>query len=421
VKGSGRLAAISLVGLGILAFAAVSRGEPPPRRGVDQMAACLSCHDLSASLSARVRHQPAAAGECSACHNPHASRFATLLKGQPGALCGECHGEVQRQLQRPVGHRPAVEGRCASCHEPHGGPHAALLRSPNSELCTSCHGEVGEWQERRLQHGPFAQGRCGVCHEPHGALAPALLKGAEAQICASCHPADARFRQAHRGYPVEQAACHQCHDPHASSGRALLRETLHVPFAGGDCSSCHPRANAATPFALLASQGELCGACHPDQVKASRQAAFSHLSAGGGSCTECHNPHAGEGAALLRGSLQRVCLTCHDPGGARSGLPGRRLTHGREMECTACHAPHGGAEPLLLARESVELCASCHTHQHNVRHPLGEGTLDPRTGAPMTCLTCHGIHDAPYEFALHLSGDRDLCISCHRDQRGSGR
>ena len=45
----------------------------------------------------------------------------------------------------------------------------------------------------------------------------------------------------------------------------------------------------------------------------------------------------------------------------------------------------------------------------------GEEARDPRSGVPMDCLSCHGVHDAPYEKYMHLAGDRELCLSCHTD------
>jgi predicted CXXCH cytochrome family protein len=68
--------------------------------------------------------------------------------------------------------------------------------------------------------------------------------------------------------------------------------------------------------------------------------------------------------------------------------------------------------------DSVELCGECHTHEHGIRHPLGEETRDPRSGAPMTCLSCHGLHDSAYKMYLHASEERDLCIGCHKEIGG---
>jgi predicted CXXCH cytochrome family protein len=195
---------------------------------------------------------------------------------------------------------------------------------------------------------------------------------------------------------------------------------LHAPFEDGECTTCHAAPGASDPFALVAGQAELCGDCHEEQVEESRTAPFPHVSAGGGRCTDCHNPHSGDGESLLNRPMQPLCLECHNPGGAKSDEPGRFVTHGG-LDCTACHAPHAGERPLMLKLDSIELCGQCHEHEHGIRHPLGEETRDPRSGNPMTCLSCHGIHDAPHEMYLLGSPEKDLCLGCHKDVGGGGR
>lgn len=397
----------------VVATAAPLAADLPPSQGVDQKRVCLECHDLADALASRVQHPPAAQGECSACHSPHVSRFDGLLRAQPGPLCAKCHEEIGAELKRRRVHAPVAEGRCAECHPPHGANVAGLLAKPSVELCAGCHVEVTEWKGRRVPHPPFAQGRCGECHEPHASDAEGLLKPGGA--CTSCHSTDARFRSLHGGYPVERAPCATCHDPHASGRRGLLRETVHEPFASGDCSTCHVGSGSVRPFALVKPQDELCGDCHSDQVEASRNARFPHVSAGGGQCTDCHNPHAGEGAAMLQRKGDATCLTCHDPGGASSGQPGRFARHAGEVACVTCHAPHGAELPLLFVKELVQVCADCHAHQHGVTHPMGEKSPDPRSGAPMDCGSCHAVHHAPYDKYLHAGDVRDLCVSCHKE------
>jgi predicted CXXCH cytochrome family protein len=414
-------AGLVLAALLATALSGTSFAELPAGLQVDQKEVCGNCHDLSDELRARVTHQPAAAGECSACHNPHVSRFDALLRDRPGPLCGECHAEVAAELAAPVVHQPVAEGRCAECHEPHGSSHSGLLRASGAELCATCHEPVKEWSVRPVQHVPFAQGNCDACHEPHAGEVPGLLTARGAGVCTSCHDTGGAFRAAHSGYPVERAECQQCHDPHASERRGLFRASMHEPFASGDCSTCHQAPGAADPFATVAPLDELCGMCHEAAVEANRDAPFPHVGAGGGGCVACHNPHSGAGAALLREEQETLCLSCHDPAGSSSGLEGRHPSHGEgALECTTCHAPHGGERPVLMASDPIALCGECHSHQHQEAHPLGEEVRDPRNGAPMDCVSCHGIHDAPYEFYLHKSGERDLCLSCHKDI-GGGR
>jgi len=230
----------------------------------------------------------------------------------------------------------------------------------------------------------------------------------------TCHQENAAFKSAHGQYPVTQADCKQCHDPHASSSKGLLRAALHAPFAGGNCTVCHGTPGSADPFAPKLPLDQLCGECHQDQVDASRDAPFKHVSAGGGNCTDCHNPHTAADSRLLKAEPKSLCLSCHDPGGSSSGQPGRYATHGDGLDCTTCHVAHGAERPFLLMDEPIELCSACHAHQHSAAHPQGEDTLDPRNGQPMDCLSCHGIHDAPHPKYMHFDSSRDLCVSCHQ-------
>jgi predicted CXXCH cytochrome family protein len=76
---------------------------------------------------------------------------------------------------------------------------------------------------------------------------------------------------------------------------------------------------------------------------------------------------------------------------------------------------------VLFAGPPVDVCAGCHSHQHSVAHPMGEGSRDPRTGKELSCLSCHGLHDAPFPKYLHREGDRELCVGCHQRQGGGAR
>ena len=395
--------------------------EPTAALSIDQKKICLDCHDLEDDLRARVQHAPVAMGECSSCHNPHVARFASLLLQQPGPLCEGCHSHLSQDKGKAYVHLPVAEGRCAACHRPHGSQHDGLLNQSWQALCESCHTQIADWKTKSVQHVPFAQGRCATCHEPHASDVEGLMTAASSRVCSSCHAQGEAFRAAHGGYPVERAACQTCHDPHASDKRGLFRETIHPPFASGACETCHAGPGSRTPFAVSSSEAVLCGNCHDDQVTESLHAPFPHVSAGGGRCTSCHNPHAGQGSGMLIKESSQTCLSCHSPGGAKSGMEGRYLTHAGDVDCTTCHSPHGGDRPVLLNQDPIGLCGDCHTHEHGVRHPVGEDTIDPRSGMPMDCGSCHGIHFAPYDKYLHASAKKDLCVGCHREIGGIRR
>ncbi len=388
---------------------------------VDQKEACGTCHEqVEEAAAARIQHLPAAEGECTACHNPHVSRFADLLLDRPGPLCATCHDDLGQALERTFVHEPVADGRCVDCHDSHGGDRDHLLTRDAEALCSDCHAEVADWAARPVQHAPFAGGDCAECHDPHASDYQGLATRAGTEVCTSCHEVDLSFRTAHSGYPVEQRACQECHDPHASETPGLFRRSVHLPFTEGRCVDCHALPASNDPFRLKQPMARLCGDCHEDAVTASLESPFPHVSGGGADCGACHNPHSADGDALLRGEQEELCVSCHDPGGASSGHEGRFLSHG-EMACTGCHAPHGAGEPVLLARNNVDLCGDCHSHQHTVVHPMGEGSRDPRTGQEMDCLSCHSMHDAPYEDYMYRAPERDLCLACHTERQGTLR
>ncbi len=388
----------------------------PAAATVDQGEVCLDCHDdVASQLALPVEHPPAKGAECSSCHNPHAARDEGLLLERPAILCVSCHAEIAEHLGRPVLHQPVAEGRCTGCHEAHGGSHQGLLLAPGAELCKTCHQDVDGWQGLSNQHSPFRRGRCADCHEPHGSEHARLQTQAGGQACTKCHPTSARFRSDHGGYPVEQANCQQCHDPHASPQAGLLQPHAHEPFTEGDCTLCHASAGSAEPFALNATQNELCGDCHEDAVRENMTAAFPHVSAGGSGCSACHNPHGGQDSNLLQRETKELCLSCHDPGGGSSGKAGHFQTHA-DLDCDTCHGPHGAERPVLMVDDSVNLCSMCHSHQHAITHPMGEEARDPRNGQAMDCLSCHGVHEAAADKYLYRDGARELCIGCHKDK-----
>ena len=294
---------------------------------IDQGEICLVCHDgLTEQIEATFPHAPAAAGECSACHNPHVSRFEHLLQDRPGPLCITCHTDMAQELDRAVVHQPVAEGRCVDCHTPHGGDNPKLLTRATADLCAGCHDDITVWKKLPVQHAPFARGDCSTCHEPHAADHDALSTRPIGESCTQCHKVDIAFKSAHQGYPVETEPCQQCHDPHASAQAGLFRKQLHPPFESGRCTACHALPGSDEPFSTRLPMDRLCGECHGEQVERSRNAPFPHVSAGGGDCQVCHNPHTADGSGLLNRPLQSLCLSCHDPGGSSSGWTGRFLS-----------------------------------------------------------------------------------------------
>ena len=96
----------------------------------DAKSLCVTCHDEKAKQieSAKVPH-PGALGDCTDCHNPHASKYIGLPKTNPVDICLGCHTDIADLGKKPVHHQPAFTQGCGTCHEPHGGEREKLLRA----------------------------------------------------------------------------------------------------------------------------------------------------------------------------------------------------------------------------------------------------------------------------------------------------
>jgi len=90
------------------------------------------------------------------------------------------------------------------------------------------------------------------------------------------------------------------------------------------------------------------------------------------------------------------------------------ITHDGQ-DCTICHTPHGADNERYLANDNpTDLCNTCHSDAHKNSHPMGEKAIDPRSGEPITCLSCHKMHGSGQDFYLAFDPDMDLCIQCHK-------
>lgn len=91
-------------------------------------------------------HEPVQTGSCLACHQPHASDSARLMR-QPSTVegCGTCHDWL-KHTSHPMGEK-YVDMRnknlsvdCLSCHQAHGTGYRYMITFPNTtELCVQCH------------------------------------------------------------------------------------------------------------------------------------------------------------------------------------------------------------------------------------------------------------------------------------------
>ena len=259
--------------------------------GKNQSAICLKCHvEWGRTFEGKKHPHPAIKEKgCTACHNPHGSDNAKLLKNkefnQP--LCLTCHkkNENWEKGDKDNLHRGMnVKNKCLNCHEIHSSKEAKLLQAPPVALCAKCHEEITSMIEtsktKGSMHTPAKKGECLKCHSPHYSEMENMLsksydvdgyvKNVEKsfKLCMSCHkPLETtQFRNGeinlhalHGNFKDKEIekfiGCAVCHDTHGSTQEMQIRKdfsykktkykiTYLKEINGGNCTtSCHTPKN----------------------------------------------------------------------------------------------------------------------------------------------------------------------------------
>jgi predicted CXXCH cytochrome family protein len=180
----------------------------PAAGAADKDKSCVDCHKKL--ITKRVVH-PAIAQYarmeqgCPSCHTaPHGKQKAEKsLKEKVPGLCFQCHDK--QNFSRAHVHPPVAAGDCTACHNPHASDNGALLAQPLPYLCQTCHDDKKDGRHILQSYGlgddhPI-QGRkdpsrirrelsCTSCHNPHSSTFPRLFT-AEATttgaLCMQCH------------------------------------------------------------------------------------------------------------------------------------------------------------------------------------------------------------------------------------------
>lgn len=410
---------------------------------------------------------------------------AALLAGtaaaKKGAYRSTKHGDPATGVQRPG--LVAPPGECSACHDQHasrdgvsnGGPHPRLLLVPgDAALCYTCHAGAGAhavfpgrvlFQQSRHAMSPSLvwpgpqpparttaeAGRCVNCHDPHGTkdaagVVPAMTFAREEQLCNACHdgsPAQkdirSEFLKPFR-HPVERsgrhdageggdparygvsptnrrhAECADCHNPHRAREDAVppsppdasnrIAGTGRVVVTNGAAGSTPIFTWVGPEDPGFAREYELCFKCHsgfttqpagqPDLARLLNPAnpSYHPVEAAG------RDPRI-DPAAFVNGwgpSSLVYCSDCH--GGDGAGAP---------------RGPHGSSYPYLLkksyaatslpqAMAATDLCFDCHAF--DVYASAGPNRAASRFNAPsssrghtfhvggrgLTCYACHETH-----------------------------
>ncbi len=266
---------------------------------------CFNCHE-AALFTKSHRHGPVGAGDCIACHRPHASKHKHLLIASPakGELCFRCHQDRKDEFSMKFVHKPVSEN-CNNCHDPHSSDNQFQLIKKSSELCAGCHQKLNpavynDIKTAVYKHAPVDQGKCTACHRVHSSNEKYLLKNTTAKLCFSCHDelgdkvAGSRYKHG----PVQTGDCTACHKAHGSKySRLLVRyypEEFYKDYSPENydlCFGCHNKEIAKNKFTSTLTNfrdGEY-------------NLHFFHVNMKKGrNCVACHDPHASSQAKHIR-------------------------------------------------------------------------------------------------------------------------
>lgn len=267
---------------------------------------CFECHDNPGMNEEGEEWATPHAGlddGCTACHNPHASGHGSLLAAETAAVCSECHDDMnvdEEGNEWGTPHPPVEDGECTACHSPHGSSTAGMLKLPPASLCAECHDDMtvdsrgNRWKN---PHPPVDEEDCFSCHRPHGAGEAGLLVKAVPELCNECHD-DVRLSDGGSAWyvthpPVQEGRCNTCHKPHGTTLPSLL-----VGRAIELCKRCHTEIHEYHQEAL-----------GTEKVMVAED--FPTSADGRFYCIGCHRPHGSPSQYLWRGEMGELCIRCH--------------------------------------------------------------------------------------------------------------
>lgn len=85
---------------------------------------CFHCHTFG--MEARYVHGPLPGGGCLLCHDPHSTRYKSLLVSKPEEFCFYCHDRTRVLSGRT--HINAAETACTACHDAHMSDRRYMLK-----------------------------------------------------------------------------------------------------------------------------------------------------------------------------------------------------------------------------------------------------------------------------------------------------
>lgn len=388
-------------------------------------------------------------GECSQCHDEHASRdgVATggpfpylLFAADDNALCATCHnisgslsiyqgsvpygnsshglsGSMTWPGPTPPGRSSSDAGKCVNCHDPHGasdasGPIPAMTFAREEALCFGCHAgspastDVRSQFQKTSRHPIAVSGK----HDEAEAGDPSRVAAAPVNNrhaeCDDCHNGHVAQRDLSPPFPP------------SASNRLLGVSRIRV--VNGPAGTKPTYAYSGPGDSVSPNEYELCFKCH---------SSWTTQPAGQSDQALLFNPQ-NRSFHPIEASGKNLTIP---PGAFAGGWDATRLVY-----CTDCHSsddatvrgPHGSSYEHLVkksypaiagaqASTSTDLCFDCHaydvyanalapdTTQANSRFnrpQTSEGHAFHVGRQGITCYTCHVSHGSVLQPALIATG-----------------
>ena len=135
---------------------------------------CFQCHtDVKSAFSMPFHHKVnEGVVQCSDCHDPHGTFGKANLKSTAAQtqVCTKCHSEMAGPFVYE--HAPIKAEGCTACHTPHGSANARLLKRPSVNLvCVECHSPSPNFTAGSDNHNQNSASinTCTICHSAiHG-------------------------------------------------------------------------------------------------------------------------------------------------------------------------------------------------------------------------------------------------------------
>ena len=232
-------------------------------------------------------------------------------------FCFECHDDFPKKMKAfTFTHEPAASGDCTACHVDHKDEEKLMLVKEGADLCYECHDNMAAGTS---VHAPVAQGKCTHCHNPHGSSTKKLLVAAGRALCDKCHAVSPEFKGRVSHAAIDDG-CSECHRPHASENKRLLTKNLVLdrlalfdPKQADLCLGCHDLESFTktqsedTGFRMGTTNLHalhLNGGAVPNKYGIVKKK-------DGQTCFACHLPHTAHQDKLLRTEYQCTGTFCY--------------------------------------------------------------------------------------------------------------